>query len=151
MSDVLSSELSDATTTQNTANEPTKIVEWDTPTGVIRRIREGHPAVLTVDDGAADLPRDSRLALGLREPNDPLDSYKFLFAEFDISPFNDLTLSQQRSNENAEERRVRFNDQAPEGFVQVNEADFLELWLLSSATIDTGSLIFEYPMREQNR
>jgi len=149
--DVLSAELKDATVEQNTAGQPSKIVDWEIPEDIKRRIREGRPVVLKVEDtNGNDLPRDTKLAIGYREPGTPLDSYKSLVGEFGIAPFNDLSIADQRSQDNAEPRVLRFNEEAPQGFLETEEGDHIELWIQSSVSIDPDTLIFEYPMSEKN-
>jgi len=150
--DSLTNELDSATVIANVADSPTQIAEWDVPDGETWVIREGDPVVMDVEETATgnNLSASSRFALGFREPQDILN-VPTLFVEFSVTPYNQLSLADQLSEENAQRRTLRFNPEAvPGGVLRVEDADYVELWLTSPEVINTANLFVEYPMTVNN-
>jgi hypothetical protein len=65
--ETLSTELSYATTEQNTADEPTPVSVWDVPEGTAIKIAQGHAAVMDVEatDGT-NVSRSSQFGFAYR-------------------------------------------------------------------------------------
>lgn len=148
----LTSESRIAEKTQNTAGVPSKIVEWEVPDSVVYALREGKPVILEVQaaDGST-IPNDTDFAFGFTEPNDPLHIPE-IFSDFDVAPFNALTLRDQQSGDNAQRRTLNFEDDvAPEGIIGVEEGDTIELWTDAEVEIDVEELYVEYPMEVRSR
>lgn len=160
MTSTLNSELSYATATDSTANKPTKVQEWDVPDGSALRLDEGHALIadfVTTAGNAgpagasADPSRSTRFGLGYVEPNTPLDVPE-IFCEFSVSPFNQLSLKDQQSNENAQKRTLRFiRDKAPNGSITAEDSDKIVLYALGPDEVDGSEITIEYPMMELNR
>jgi hypothetical protein len=150
--ETLSTELPYANVQANLANNPTPVTTWDIPQGTAITVSQGHAAILDVDaSGGGNVSRKTRLGLAYREPNDPLDAWTVI-SEFNIAPFNTLSLKDQQSGENAQRRRVRFNpERVPEGRLTLEDADELALIANGTQSIDADSLFFNYPMQVENR
>jgi hypothetical protein len=154
-SDTLSTELSFAELSNNLAGDPSPLVEWPVPDGSRLTIRQGHPAIVdaeTADNNSGpsgnnvEPTNSTRLGLAYREPNDPLDAYTVVSA-FNIAPFNQLSLRDQNSGDNAERRRVDFDpDRVPGGVISLSDSDTLALFALSDDEIKASTLFFNYPM-----
>lgn len=146
MRDELSSEARYATVSSNTQNEPSKIIEWDVPDGVEITLREAQALVFDAQDtNGNDLPADTEFAVGVKTPDALIEVPTFV-SEFDIRPFNALSLSQQQSGDNAQRRRLSFDDQkVSTGEITISDSDTIEVWALSGADIDAGTVRFSYP------
>jgi hypothetical protein len=145
--ETLTSEAQYASTEQNVADEPTPVTTWTIPDGSTFTIREGHAARFIVDaTGGGDVAASSRLGLGYREPNDPLDEWTVI-SDAPIGPFNNLTYSDQMSGDNAERRRINFDpERVPGGELVLEDSDELALLLLSPDQVDANSIRFAYPI-----
>jgi len=145
--DTLSTELQFAQKSMSVMDEPTPVVEWAIPDGSELTLREGHPAIIDAETPGGDpVPNGARLGLAYREPNDPLDAYTVI-SDFSIAPFNQLSLRDQNSGDNAERRSVRFDpDRVPHGTITLSDSDRLALIALSSEQIDGTTMFFNYPM-----
>jgi hypothetical protein len=150
--ETLSTELSYATTEQNTAGEPTPVTTWNVPEGTAIKIAQGHAAVMDVEaNDGSNVSRSSRFGFAYREPNDPLDAWTVI-SDFSVAPFNTLSLKDQQSGENAQRRRVRFNpERVPKGRLTLEDADELALVANSPDQIDPEALFFNYPIAVEQR
>jgi len=145
--ETLSTELGSATVERNISDNPTPVTTWDVPDGQAWELVQGYPAILDVEaSGGGDMPRNARLGLGYREPNDPLDSWTVI-SDFSIAPFNTLSLKDQQSGDNAQRRRVRFDpERVPGGTLSLTDSDELALLVVASEQINENSLFFNYPL-----
>jgi hypothetical protein len=158
--DTLNAELPYYTGKTNVPDRPTELAEWEVPEGSAIRITEGSPLIAdfqttaanTGPSGAsADPSKKSRLALAYREPNTPLGQ-AVPFAEIPVAPFNVLSQKEQQSRENAENRIVRFlDDAAPEGVIEFSDSDHIVLLANSPDELDGDAIVVEYPMTTVDR
>ena len=151
MDETLSTELGFATVMENVADHPTPVTTWDVPDGSKIELSQGHPAILDVEaqDGS-NVARNTNLGFAYREPNDPLDSWTVI-SDFNIAPFNTLSLKDQQSGDNAQRRRVRFvREELPNGRLILEDADELALLANGPDVIDPATLFFNYPMTVSN-
>ncbi len=149
MRDELSTEVSYATVTQNTQGEPTEIVRWEVPDGVTITLREAEALIVDAEDtNGNDLPANARFGLGIRDP-DSIVEVPEMIAEFNIRAFNALTLAQQQSGENAQRRRLSFDDRkVPSGQVTVEDSEEIVLFLLvDNVNVDANTFSLSYPAR----
>lgn len=162
MSERLSTELKWSVDDNTVADVPTPIQSWDVPDGAVVRLQSGRVAIgdFTTTDansgpaGAnADPSRRHRLALGYREPGAPLDDWTIFTLELPIGPFNDLSLKDQQSGENAQQRRFEFDPEA-QGVngpvIGFEDADEIALLALGPDEIDGSASQFSYPMEFDN-
>jgi hypothetical protein len=154
MRDNLSSEVSYATVSNSTPNEPTQIVEWDVPDGQSITLREGEALIFDAKDtNGDDLPSDTRFALAKARPDDEL-GVGDLFCEFTVRPYNQLSLSQQQSGDNADRRRLDFDPDSRSvrggSVVQFDDSDRVVLYCLSSQEVDSTTIRFDYPARVED-
>lgn len=122
MSEKLSTELDWSADEDSVIDVPTPVQSWDVPDGNSVTLKSGNFAVADFQTtagnsgpsgGSSDPARSTRLALAYREPNDPLDDWTVFTLEVPIAAFNDLSLKDQQSGENAQNRRFKFDPEAP--------------------------------------
>lgn len=157
--DTLNAELKYASAEDNTPGKPTRIQSWDIPEGTKIRLSEGEALIADFETttgnagpsgGDANPEPGTRLGLGYLEPNTPLEMAE-VFAVFGVRPFNTLSIKEQQSRENAQNRTVRFlKDKAPNGYIELEDSDTLVLVALSEDEIDGSEMTFEYPMDVRN-
>jgi len=162
MSEKLSTELKWSKDENSVIDVPTALQRWEIPDGTQVTLRSGQFAVADFEttggnsgpSGAnADPSRSTRLALAYREPNDPLDMWTVFTLEVPIAAFNDLSLKNQQSGENAQNRRFQFDPQAPGvSGPQLNfeDADEIALLALGPDAIDGSASQFSINMTTTN-
>jgi len=162
MSERLSTELNYSTDKNTVIDTPTPLQTWDVPDGAVIRLRSGNFGIAYFtttagnsgpSGGSADPSRATRLALGYREPGAPLDDWTIFTLEVGISAFNDLSLKDQQSGENAQNRRFQFDPEAQgvDGPVMgFEDADEIALLALGPDEIDGSASQFSYPMEFEN-
>lgn len=152
MSEKLSTELKWSNDKDTVADVVTPLQTWDVPDGGVVTLRSGEFAVADfTTTGGNDPNRSTRLGFAYREPNDPLDAWTVFTQEVPIAAFNDLSLKDQQSGENAQNRRFQFDPEAVEG-PQINfeDADEIALVAVGPDTIDGSASQFSYPMTFKN-
>lgn len=121
---------------------PEPHVTWDIPDGQEVIFRGGAPIVLDAQTtsgnggpsgGSSDPARSTRMAFAWREPGDPLGHYRTFTQEIQITPFNQLSLSEQQSGDNADRRRV------------VMDPDVVEGRTMTFEDVDTIALLVDSP------
>lgn len=152
----LSTELDWSEDKDTVVDVPTPVQVWDVPDGARVTLQEGLVAIADFETtggnsgpsgGNADPSRSTKLALAYREPGDPLDSWTVFTHELSIAAFNDLSLKDQQSGENAQNRRFSFDPEEIEGRqIGLSDADELALVALGPDNIDGSASQFSYPM-----
>lgn len=153
----LSTELDWSTDENSVADVPTAVQSWDVPDGGTVTLREGHVAIgdfqtTGSNSGPAgansDPSRSTKLALAYREPGDPLDAWTVFTHELGIAAFLDLSLKDQQSGENAQNRRFSFDpDEIEGGAIELEDADEVALVANGPDDIDGSASQFSYPMQ----
>jgi hypothetical protein len=152
----LSTELDWSTDENSVIDVPTAVETWDVPDGGEVTLREKLVAIAdfmtTAGNGGpaggnADPSRSTKLALAYREPGDPLDHWTVFTHELGIAAFNDLSLKDQQSGENAQNRRFSFDPEEVQGSrIGLSDADDLALLAHGPDEIDGSASQFSYPM-----
>jgi hypothetical protein len=158
--DKLSTELKWSTDETSVPDVPSAVQTWDVPDGAAVVLRSGVVAIAdfqTADPNSgpsgnnADPSRQTRLALGYREPNDPLGAWTVFTQEQRIAPFNDLSLKDQQSSENAQNRVIQFDPEEVDGRnLTIKDADELALLAVGPDEIDGADSQFAIPMEFRN-
>lgn len=154
--DRLSTELSWSTDETSVPDVVSALQTWDVPDGGEVTIREGVVAIADFEtDGAnsgpsgnnADPSRSTKLALAYREPNDPLGAWTVFTEGIRIAPFNDLSLKDQQSSENAQNRRIMFDpDEVPGSSISFVDSDEIALVAVGPDEIDGTDSQFSVPV-----
>lgn len=159
-SDKLSTELSWSGDETSVPDVVSALQTWDIPDGATVTMRPGVVAIADFQTAAdnsgpsgnnADPSRGTRLALAYREPNDPLGAWTVFTEEIRIAPFNDLSLKDQQSNENAQNRVIQFDpDEVPSRSITFEDADELALVAIGPDEIDGADSQFSVTMEYNN-
>jgi hypothetical protein len=153
MSEKLSTELPWSIDETSVADVVSAIQRWDVPDGAEVSLESGNFAVADlVTTGGAEPSRSTRLGLAYREPNDPLGAWTVFTLEVPIAPFNDLSLKDQQSGENAQNRRFRFDpEEVDRGRINFEDADEIALVVVGPDTIDGAASQFSIDMEFSNQ
>lgn len=153
MSEKLSTELKWSTDENSVANVVSALQTWDVPDGGKVTLHSGNFAVADfTTTGGATPSRRTRLGLAYREPNDPLDAWTVFTQEVPIAAFNDLSLKDQQSGENAQNRRFQFDPERVDGpRIEFEDADEIALVALGPDTIDGSASQFSIDMEFENQ
>lgn len=152
----LSSELEWSSDNDTTIDVPTALQTWDVPDGASVTLREGLVAIADLETttgnsgpagGDADPSRSTRIAFAFREPDAPLDHWTVFSHELPVAPFNDLTLSEQQSGENAQNRRFTWDpEHVPGSSITFEDADEIAILAEGPDEIDGSESQFSFPM-----
>jgi hypothetical protein len=142
--------------TDSTPDVPTPVQTWDVPDGATIVLREGMVAIADFETtsgnsgpagGDADPSSGTRIGLAYREPGDPLESWTVFTHGLSITPFNKLSLKDQQSGDNAQNRRFSFDPERLDGGqIALEDADEIALVVNGPDAIDGSESQFSYPM-----
>ncbi|QLH83355.1 hypothetical protein [Halosimplex pelagicum] len=158
--DKLSTELKWSIDETSVPGVPSAVQRWDVPDGANVTVRSGVVAIADFQTAAAnsgpsgnsaDPSRQTRIALGYREPNDPLGAWTVFTQEQRIAPFNDLSLKDQQSSENAQNRVITFDpEEVGSGSFTFEDADEIALLVIGPDEVDGSDSQFAIPMEFNN-